>query len=521
MGRVVVVGAGFAGLSCAVELAAAGADVTLLEQDGRVGGKARTLEASGRALPFGPTVLTLREVFEGLAERAGTRLDDLVELAPLDVLARHSWSDGTRLDLHADADASRAAIAEAFGAREAAGYDALRRAAAATWDVVRDRFVFAQKPTFGDLLRQAGSLGLGALGRIDAHRTMWRALEGFFREPKLRQLFGRYATYVGSSPFDAPATLLLVAHVEAMGVWAVAGGVPRLALALADLARSLGVDVRTSAPVHEIVCRAGRATGVVLAEGRVLDADAVVFAGDVGALAQGLLGAGARDAVPAVKTARRSLSALTFSLAFEPRGFPLAYHNVFFPAEDYAHEMRDLFERRRLPFRPTVYLCAEAHAPSRSHASGTRRVDPVATAAAREERAFVIVNAPPHDVRPLSAEEIDRCEHTVKATLSEHGLSYETTAELRITPATLDAWFPGSGGSIYGEVSHGSTSVLARPGARTSVEGLYLASGTAHPGAGVPMASLSGSLAARLALEGLGSTVRSRRAVTPGRTSTS
>ena len=125
---------------------------------------------------------------------------------------------------------------------------------------------------------------------ISPFDTLWKALSGHFRDPRLRQLFGRYATYSGSSPFDAPATLMLIAHVEQQGVWLVEGGMARLAGALAALAERRGATIRCGTAVKDILVSRGRASGVRLANGEVIEADAVICAADCAALAAGAFG---------------------------------------------------------------------------------------------------------------------------------------------------------------------------------------------------------------------------------------
>jgi 1-hydroxycarotenoid 3,4-desaturase len=154
---------------------------------------------------------------------------------------------------------------------------------------------------------------------------LWQSLGRYFHDPRLQQLFGRYATYCGASPWAAPATLMLVAHVEQDGVWLVQGGMRAVADALRGLAERQGATLRCGADVTRIIIAGGRARGVELANGEHLMADAVLFNGDAAALPS--LGA------PGPKPAQRSLSAITWCVNAPTSGFDLAHHNVFF-AED-------------------------------------------------------------------------------------------------------------------------------------------------------------------------------------------
>ncbi len=169
----------------------------------------------------------MRWIFEEIFSECGADLGARVALAPAEILARHAWSGPERLDLFADPQRSAAAIADFAGAREAEGFRRFRARAGEIYRTLEEPFIRGQRPGPVDLALRAGPRGLGGLLRIRPFTTLWSALGEYFRDPRLRQLFGRYATYCGSSPFSAPATLMLVAHVEMEGVWTVAGGLSR------------------------------------------------------------------------------------------------------------------------------------------------------------------------------------------------------------------------------------------------------------------------------------------------------
>ncbi|MCU0889933.1 MAG: phytoene desaturase family protein, partial [Rubritepida sp.] len=356
--RVVVVGAGMGGLAAAADLARRGCEVTVLDAAAGPGGKMRQVEVGGRGVDAGPTVFTMRWIFEALFADAGRQLEDHLEILPSELLARHAWRAGGQLDLFADIERSADAIAAFASPADAQGYRDFCARSAGIYRTLAEAFIASERPSPLDLVRRVGVANLGALWRTVPMRTLWAALGEHFRDPRLRQLFGRYATYVGSSPFRAPATLMLVAHVEQDGVWQVRGGMRAVAMALHGLGAAQGARFRFGTRVAEILVAQGRASGVRLADGEVLSADAVVFNGDASALGQGLLGDAARPAAAATPRARRSLSAVTWCANAPTAGFALAHHNVFF-AEDYAAEFEAVFRRRRVAEAPTVYICAQ------------------------------------------------------------------------------------------------------------------------------------------------------------------
>ena len=504
--RVLVVGAGVGGLTTAIELAARGIDVTVLERASRAGGKMREVTVAGRAIDSGPTVLTMKHVFDKVFASAGERLEDHVTLDRADLLARHAWPDGSQLDLFGDIEKSADAIGRFAGPRAAQGYRRFCAYARAIHQSVEEPFLMADRPGFVSIVKAIGTIGLGALRKMDGTRTMWSALGDFFEDPRLLQLFGRYATYSGSSPFLAPATLNVIAHVEREGVWLVRGGMYRLAEALVGLATKLGVTIRTGAAVKEILVENNQANGVLLASGEILWGRAVVLNADAAALEEGLFGKRVKKAGEG--PAPRSLSAMTWSLVGRAEGLPLARHTVLF-SDDYRREFQKLFAEDRIPDKPTVYVCAQdrddsARAPADSESSG--------------ERLFCLINAPANgDRKEYSPTEIQKCETEMLRTLSLCGLTISKAAPaVATTPADFAKMFPATGGALYGAASHGWMAPFSRPAARSRIPGLYLCGGSAHPGAGVPMAAQSGRLVAAALSSDLASTSRSRTVAMAG-----
>jgi 1-hydroxycarotenoid 3,4-desaturase len=503
--HVAVVGAGVAGLVAAVALAARGVRVTVFERAATPGGKLREVEIDGQRLDVGPTVFTMRWVFDEIFADAGTELAAHLDLQPIEILARHAWPGGQQLDLWADLDRASEAIAAFAGPEEGRRYRRFCADARAVYTTLEQPFIRAARPTLSGLLRGGGVWRLGQLKRTLPFTRLWDALGAYFHDPRLRQLFARYATYCGSSPFLAPATLMLIAHVEREGVWLVKGGMYRLAEVLAGVAETLGAGFRYCAEVNEIRIAAGRPTAIGLTSGEQIAVDAVVINADVAAISAGRFGSAVAKALPGGMSATRSLSALTWAMLGETAGFPLLRHTVFF-STDYAAEFDDIFIRRRLPRVPTVYVCAQDR-------------DDTATPPQRRERLLCLVNAPATAAAgAFSPSEISECESRTFHLLAQCGLQLHRRPELTrlSTPRDFARLFPETAGALYGQALHHWTTSFRRPHARTPIAGVYLAGGSVHPGPGVPMAALSGRAAAASLLADLALPTRSRPTATHG-----
>jgi len=491
--HVVVVGAGIGGLVAGLDLAGRGMRVTVLERANHPGGKMREIEIGGHSIDSGPTVFTMPWVFEEIFADAGSPIDEHLDLRPAELLARHAWQQGGRLDLFADPQRSAQAIAEFAGQSEAKRYRDFCAQARRVYETLYEPFIRSQRLSPPSLIAASGLRGLIDLWRIRPFESLWDRLAKSFTDPRLRALFARYATYCGSSPLQAPATLMLIAHVEQCGVWQIDGGMQRLADALAELIKCKGGEIRYATTVEQIDVMDGRTTGVRLSDGEKLRADAVVANADVASIRHGMLGRQARTLMTSAAADERSLSAVTFSMLAETRGFELTHHNVFFP-EDYPREFEQIFDNGRLPARPAVYICAQDRGDERGTPGG-------------RERLFLITNAPPAgDRERFDTDRIAAVESAVFELLHRCGLSLDVRPEHSVvtTPEDFESRSPGTGGALYGSAAHGWRATFKRPEARSRIRGLYLAGGSVHPGPGVPMVAVSGRLAAEAAAADLG-----------------
>lgn len=484
---IVVVGAGLGGLAGAISLAASGYRVRIFEKNGSPGGKLARLEADGFAFDLGPSLLTLPDVFRELFAEAGADFDAEVPLHRLTTLCRYRFADGSALDLPDGLEAQVEAIHELNPAESLAW----RRFA--VW--VREVYEAASEPfmrrPFGDLAGMTGAAGKAMLRQLPSVLSP-RSLDGmagrYFADPRLRQLIGRFATYNGSTPFRAPATFAIIAHVEhALGAFHPIGGIRRIADAEVALAGRLGVELTLNAPVTEVVLRDRQAIGVRLASGEVIEADAVLVNADATTAWERLM---PPDADPWTRRrlvrAEPSTSALVMALGLRGPAPQLAHHNVAFSA-NYREEFADLTERRRPAEDPTVYVCAS----SRTDAS---------QAPPGGEALFVMVNLPAlngaEDREALIAHQRER----IFSRLASAGLAVDgrdIVHESYVTPSDFASRDGSRDGSLYGPASNSRLHAFWRqPNRSRRVPGLFFAGGGAHPGGGMPLVTLSGRIAA-------------------------
>lgn len=469
--KAIVIGAGIGGLCAAISLAARGWAVEVWEAAETPGGKAGTVRIAGIDVDTGPSLLTMPDAFDTVLAPAGVQLTDLVRLVRPAPAFLYHWPDGTKLPIYAQKEETLASVERVLGSKARAELSAFLDHTARTWAIAAPRFLYAPSIDLSELFSPRAIAGLGAL---DPFRSMETAITRMVREPHLRDVLRRYATYNGSDPNRAPATLNCIAHVElTLGGWGVAGGIGALVTALAGLAASRGVVFRYATRATRVRVVAGRVTGVEAGE-VYLAADAVVCNADAAHLLE-VLARGVRTGLTPAEAP--SLSGWTG--IFRASGTIDAGHSVFFPGR-YPDEFTDLFDRDMPPADPTVY----ASAPALAHEAG-RWPD--------AQPLFTMINAPAgwhgggHEFAAVARARL------LAAGLLRSGDPLEWSR----TPADLAARFPGSRGAIYGGSSNGMFAAFKRPPNRIpGVKGLYLASGSAHPGGGMPLCALSARAAA-------------------------
>ncbi|GAA4960743.1 phytoene desaturase family protein [Actinoplanes utahensis] len=473
MRDIVVIGAGVGGMAAALRLASAGHRVTVFERSAQPGGKLAVFERDGYRFDTGPSLLTLPQVFEELG--LGLRPE------PLDPVVRHVFPDGVVLDSSSVHEVFLERIATALGGNAAADWDQFWRRAARIWRASWDA-VLQQPVTAASLARM--SWRLGDLAAIAPGRSLRALGRRHLRDPRLRMMLDRYATYTGTDPRRAPAALAAIPYAELThGGWYLPGGLGTIATALH--AESVAAGVRVNLGTEVAAIEADTAVrGVRLTSGRFVPADVVVSNVDAVSLYRDLLPA----PKPLARLADRSLAGFVLLLGVRGRTPELAHHTVFFP-RDYDAEFDAIFPgpgRRARPVPdPAVFV--------------TRADDPAVRPDGREAW-FVLVNAPRHG-SAWSAVDWRRpglagayADHVLDV-LARRGLDVRDRLEFveTRTPADLAEAAAAPGGSIYGTAGG-----LLRPGNRGPVDGLFLVGGSVHPGGGLPMVALSAKIVTRL-----------------------
>lgn len=484
MKKVIIIGGGLGGLSSAVTLAHAGFQVTLYEQNNHLGGKLMPVSLGKYSFDFGPNTITMPHVFKGIIEQTGERAEDYFELLPLNSHTRNFFPDGSSIDFSSDCETMTAEIAN-LSSTDAANYPRFLKEIDRLYRLSERYFFPATFKSWRDYL--SPSLG-SALFRVRPMETMDHFFKRYFSHPHLLQALGRYATYIGSSPYKAPATFAMIAHLElAKGVYYTKGGNVRIAEAFAAVARKHGALLQTETAVKRIQVENGAIRGVELASGEHVDADLIILNGDLLSTYPELVNEQLRPSFSDAKAARfePSISAFVITVGLTEHALELKHHNVFF-SRNYKQEFADLFDQQRYSDEPTVYVSNSSYTDLAVSPDGSNL--------------FILVNAPALTKDGQLQIEPDQYKERIYDFLESYGIDIRSrlAVEKVFTPSFISKTFSSWRGALYGPSSHKKTDAFLRPAnASPDIANLYFIGGSTHPGGGSPIVTMGGQNLAR------------------------
>ncbi len=459
----------------------------LLEKNPRLGGKLNLLQAAGYTFDTGPSLFTMPWVVRDLFTAAGRRVEDYLHLEQIEPTCRYRWPDGTRFDAWQCLPQLIQEI-ERLDPTDVANFLRFLAYTADIYGAVADNFLL--KP-FDGIAELITPRLLRDGPKIDAFRSVDAAVRSAFRSPYLHQIFNRYATYNGSSPYLSPATFNVIAYIEfAEGGWYIRGGMYELALALQRLAEELGVEIRTDTPVSEVLIEHGVACGVRLTSGELLRARQVIINADPRYAYTHLIPGRARTAQRLTRL-EPSCSGFILFLGINRHYPQLAHHNIFFSG-DYPREFQAIFQKGVPAADPTIYVASTCLSDPQHAPPGHMNL-------------FVLVNAPALNQRINWYREAPAYRDLIVAKLERmglHDLHHHITYEQIWTPVELQRHYNAAGGAIYGLASNNRFSAFMRPPLQApDVRNLYFVGGGTHPGGGIPLVLLSGKAVAERVLQ--------------------
>lgn len=485
---VAVVGGGLGGLSAAVHLRSAGREVVLFEAQPRLGGRANLIEQAGFRFDSGPSLLNYPWVYEDLFKTADTRLEEYVDLLPVDPSLTFYWPGGEVLTLSSDA-ARMIENLSAFEKDAGPAYLRFLQDAGAKYELAFEKLV---SRNVDNPLAWAAALTPREMARVTVWRSLYSELGRFFRSRHVREAFGSYGMYLGGSPFELPGFFSILAYGElAQGLWLPKGGMYGLVEGLGFLLDDLGVEVRTDCPVERIVVKQGAVQGVRLHDGALVRVPAVVSNVDAATTDANLLGHVAEAEPRRRKHAdtRMTSGVITMYWGIKGKVEGLGHHSIFLPG-DYRAAFDDLFwwgrVPRDLPFYTSMPCLTDPDLAPPGHTG-----------------LFVLVPTPVLSEMP--GMDWDAAAADAKARVLErlalHGVSLD--------PADIvfeQVWTPVDWGqqfALHDGSAFGAAHTLFQLGpfraanyART-IEGMYYTGASTTPGTGVPMVTLSGKLTAQ------------------------
>ncbi len=483
--KAIIIGAGVAGIASAIRLALKGFDVKVFEANSYPGGKLSELQFEGFRFDAGPSLFTMPQYVDELFALAKKNPRDYFNYQQLDLVCRYLYEDRTLFDAFADEEK----LAREFEIKTTDTAESIKKflkKSREIYDITDHIFLQKSLHKISSYINVKTLSSLLHFLKIDPFRSMNKANKGFFRDSKTIEYFNRYATYNGSNPYQAPATLNVIPHLEHFyGAFFPVKGMYSIVLSLVKLAEELGVKFTYNTKVAEIKLDGKTVTGITTEQGEFVTGNILISNMDVYFTYTKLL----RSRVSPAKVIRqeRSSSALIFYWGIKKKFKQLKLHNIFF-SKNYCEEFDFIWKRKSIYNDPTVYInisskLKEDDAPNDS------------------ENWFVMINVPPN----VGQDWDELIQHARRNILEKLSRVLETPVEDYLVfekildPRDIEDKTSSYQGSLYGTSSNNKYAAFLRHANFSSkIKGLYFAGGSVHPGGGIPLALLSAKIACNL-----------------------
>lgn len=483
-GKALIIGSGLAGLSSAIRLRVQGYDVEIFESNASPGGKLGEMQIKNYRFDTGPSLFTMPHFVDELFLLAGKNPRDYYNYKQKEVVCNYFFNDGTRFTAYSDADKYAKHASNVFDV-EPKVIQKYFRNAKKKYDLTAPLFLENSLHSIGNYLNFNTVKAIAQLHYLSVFSTLDEHNKQYFKDKNLQQLFNRYATYNGSSPFMIPGIMSMIPHLEQhFGTFVPEGGMIAITNALWRLADELGVQFHFEKRVEKIIVEHSSACGLVAGNQR-FDGDLVISNMDIVPTYRKLL----KEQIAPDKTLKqeRSSSALIFYWGIK-RDFPeLDLHNILF-SSDYENEFNEIFKQKTIPTDPTVYVNISAK-------------DEKTDAPVGCENWFVMINVPGNtgqnwdELIPQAREKIIR---RINKALNID-IEPLIEAEELLEPRTIESRTQSHQGSLYGAASNNRFAAFLRhPNFSQNLKNLYFCGGSVHPGGGIPLALLSGKITANI-----------------------
>jgi phytoene desaturase len=482
---VVIIGSGVAGLAAAVRLAASGNQVTVVEANDYVGGKLTSKDIGRYRFDMGPSVFTLPNLIEDLTKVSGSDLK--FEYLTLDKICHYFYEDGTALIAYADKEKFATEVETKLGETRQSVFDQLKYSATA-YELTSDLFMHQSLHQLSNFLNLKTAKALLNLGKLKLGKTMNEANSERFKNKKTIQLFNRFATYNGSDPYQAPALINIIAHLEHnIGAFAPKGGMHDITMHLHKLGMQLGVNYKMNTRVVKIKTEKDIVKGVITTNGEI-PADIVVSDADIKHVYGKLLD---QKYYPAkILNQEKSLSALIFYWGIKKEFNELYLHNILFGDNGEA-EFKKMFGEKKPYHNPTTYINITSKVTQGDAPEGC-------------ENWFVMVNVP-HNGSGLPIEYVQEMRQHIIAKINrvlKTDIESYIEVEDTLDPYIIEQRTSSAGGSLYGNSSNNKYAAFLRHANKSSrIKNLYFCGGSVHPGGGIPLGLLSAKIVSEMIAE--------------------